>query len=75
MQNRRKRSTITEDILLFTEVSLPGHANPYGIHQHTAFKRFARIRNSCHFSSQLVKFFLISQDSRCVKTYNFQKSL
>lgn len=53
LQNRRKESTITEDILLFTEVSLPGHVNPYGIHQHIACKSFARIRNNCHFSISL----------------------
>lgn len=39
-----EESTLTEDILLFTEVSLPGHANPYGIHQHIACKSFARIK-------------------------------
>lgn len=71
MQNRRKEATITEDILLHTEVSLPGHANPYGIHQHFAYKSFARITNNCYFYSSLHEhIFLISRYS-----YHFQKSV
>lgn len=76
MQNKRKKPTITEDILLFTEVSLPGHANPCGIYQHIACKSFIRIRNNCHFSGSLHEHILfISQYSKCIKTYDFQKSL
>lgn len=46
-----EESTITQDILLFTEVCLSGHANPYEMHHHIACKSFARIRNNFLFSS------------------------